>query len=270
MVYGLEVPHDHTFTAELERLQPGVAHINAGVPSTAPDAHLPAAQRWMERRRFDAVVLHLFVGNDLAEMDLPYPCCADGPLLRYDDGGAKLRCEQPRWAWALRDDTRYYAVMSPPPLPVRAVSDVSELARWVVVATVQVRDALRGRASPRPDRWEHIEAVLRALRDETTRRGVPLLLVVHPQRSALVAPYPRATEAWDVRARSLDAARRLGVPALDAWDLLADAIRRDGEQRWFASTERNDPHYSVDGHALVARWLGERIDAALAARPTAN
>ena len=38
---------DRTVTAELERLEPGVEHINAGIPGTAPDAYLAVLQRWL-------------------------------------------------------------------------------------------------------------------------------------------------------------------------------------------------------------------------------
>jgi len=49
-----------TFTADLERLEPGTQHINGGIPGTAPDAYLVVLRQWLALHNVDLAVMYIF------------------------------------------------------------------------------------------------------------------------------------------------------------------------------------------------------------------
>jgi lysophospholipase L1-like esterase len=261
MVYGLGVERGEAFPARLAALEPGVAHVNAGIPGLAPDAEWLLARRWLERARFDLVVLHLFTGNDIKEMDTAYPFCADGPLLDYDASPPRPRCPSPgrrfprsRLAWMLAH--------SPPPYALRALAGRSALASRSALGLLSLRARLFGEKGEEARAWAHLEAVLRAFRDDLAARRIPLVVDVLPLRDALEARDPSSTEAYATRTRMVEVARSLGIPVLDPWDALEDAVKREGSDRWFSTAMPHDLHFGPEGHALLARWLDERLPAA--------
>src|SRR5262249_12497842 len=125
MAFGFGLPRDQTFTAGLERLEPGVQHINAAIPGTAPDAYLAVMQSWLKTQPVDLVVMHIYEGNDLDGLDSRYPCCDWQSLLTYDAPDAALRCanatepdfKRAGWAWLRQHE--------PPPYLVRALVGTS-------------------------------------------------------------------------------------------------------------------------------------------------
>jgi len=252
MAFGFGLPRDATFTADLERLEPGVQHINAGIPGTAPDAYFAVLQRWIATQQIDLVVMHVFEGNDLDGLDSRYPCCNWQALLAYGPGGAALRCQQatqPDLGHAGFTWLRYH---TPPPYLVRALIGTSAAASYLGAALVSEPYFLMDQ--PLSTRLDHLEAILRSARDLLAARRIPFVVDVLPTRTWLE---DRAT--WQHYAPSIvDVAHRLDVPVLDPSDFLRDAIVH-GQPIFF---ERGDIHYNATGHTLLATWLHERLASA--------
>ncbi len=258
MVFGLGVDRGQAFPGVLESLEPGVAHINSGIPSLAPDAELLLLRRWVARTPLDQVVVHLFTGNDIKEMDAAYPFCADGPLLDYAPPSPRARCPEPDYRFA-RGHLRWMLEHSPPPYVLREIGGFSVLAERTVLALTALRERVMGHSRGDEVAWQHLERVLRAMRDELAARHIDLVVDVLPLRAALEAFDPTITEAYATRTRMVAMTRALGITVLDPWDVFQDAVRRDGAARWFARAMTHDLHFSPEGHALLARWLAERL-----------
>jgi hypothetical protein len=60
MVFGANVPHDQTFAADLEKLEPDTQHINGGISGMAPDEYLVVLRSWLARQPVDLAVMYLF------------------------------------------------------------------------------------------------------------------------------------------------------------------------------------------------------------------
>ena len=250
MVFGAGVEPDEAFPAVLGRLEPGVVHVNGGVNGTGPDYYYLLARSFLKGAGFQHVVVYLFPGNDLGDLDREYPACG-GPLLAYGPNGPLPRCElgdidPPRWG-------------DPPPYPMRVAARGSALVRhaWALWT---------GRRGVERPALTHLREVLRAMRQDVRAHGAELTAVLLPLRhdvevaAGRVAPGPTAaTEA--LREQFAEAVRQAGVLLLDPWDLVVDAVARDGSERWFAEQVPGDPHLSAEGHDLLARWLHERLPA---------
>jgi hypothetical protein len=254
MAFGFGVPRDQTFTAELERLEPGVQHINAGVPGTAPDAYLAELQQWLTTHEIDVVVMHVYEGNDLDGLDSLYPCCRWQPLLTYEDGTAALRCAhgtvpdfaRAGWTW-LRDH-------NPPPYLLRVWIGTSAAAAHIAAA--MSREPYMLTDQPLETRLAHLESILRSARDALAARRIRFVLDVVPTRTWL----EDGKEWQHYGPRILDVARRLDITALDGSEVLRDAAAH-GEKLFF---ENGDIHYNAAGHLLWGRWLHDQLRAVAA------
>jgi len=255
IAFGFGVPRDQTVTAELERLEPGVQHINAGIPGTAPDAYLAVLQRWVESHAIDVVVMHVYEGNDLDGLDGRYPCCRWQPLLTYDDGTAALRCAhgtvpdfgRAGWAW-LRDH-------NPPPYLLRVWIGTSAAAAYIAAA--MARESYMLADQPLEIRLAHLESILRSARDALAARRIRFVLDVVPARSWL----EDGKEWQHYGPRILDVARRLDIAALDGSEVLRDAAHR--QELFF---ENGDIHFNATGHLVWARWLHDHLGVAAPGR----
>jgi hypothetical protein len=245
IAYGFGLPRNQTVTAELERLEPGVEHINAAIPGTAPDAYLAVLQRWLASYDVDALVMHVYEGNDLDGLDSRYPCCGWQPLLAYDNDTAALRCAhgtvpdfaRAGWAW-LRDH-------NPPPYLLRALVGTSAAAAHIAAA--MARESYRLADQPLETRLAHLESILRSAGDLLAARRIPFVVDVVPARS-----WVEDGLQWQhYGPRILDVARRLGITALDGSEAFRDAAAH-GQKLFF---ENGDIHFNASGHGLWARWL---------------
>jgi hypothetical protein len=212
----------------------------------------------MDRLPVSLVVLHLFM-NDVVEIDEGMPCCKDGPLLEYVDGEPRERCPVPTFADGFGETFRWMLHNSPAPYPLRVATGISDLARHVDIAFMARVSAIKyNDGLPIEQKWRHFEAVLRALRDETRHRGVPLVAVILPVRQSLEAGDPTHSEGFTVNARMRAVCEQLGIPVLDPSDEFATLVRRDGAARYFIGPD--DIHFAVDGHVALADWLGPRLE----------
>jgi hypothetical protein len=246
MVFGLGVARGETFTAALETLEPTTEHVNAGIPGLAPDAYLAVLEAWIARQRFDAVTMYLFEGNDLRDLDGPYPCCGFATLLAYDDTAPHLRCAMPTPFDVTASGFEWIRYNSPPPYLLRTLVDDSAAAAHVAAALVNVgqRYSLTS-TSTVAEQWEHLAAILGAARDELARRGTAFRVVIFPNDAESMGGESRE------HVELVGLVTRLGIPLLDATAVLRAALATHREifNRPF------DPHFNPAGHRLIAEWI---------------
>jgi hypothetical protein len=248
MAFGFGLARGETFTAELDRLQSGVQHINAAIPGTAPDAYLALLDSWIEAHRIDAVVMHVYEGNDLDGLDSVYPCCDWQSLLVYGGDGAALRCRQPTQPALGRAGFTWLRYHTPPPYLLRAAIGSSSAAAHIAAA--MNREPYFLFEQPFATRLGHLEQILRTARATLEARGIAFAVHVLPARSWL-----EASETWQRHGPSIvEAAQRAGVSALDTSDVLRTAVA-GGQSLFF---ENRDIHFNANGHRLLAKWLHER------------
>src|SRR5439155_1668798 len=235
-IWGAGVQPTDTFPARLAALEPESLHVNAGVPAIGPDGYLALARRWLPVLRPELVVVSLFAGNDLIELDSPYPCCEWGPLLAYDGPAPSLRCPTARGLESRSLALEWLRSTSPPPYLLRTTAAVSAFSAYATAAFMQPE-----RHAPTIGEdvtLAHLGSIVAALRDESRTQGAELAVVVLPLRASLASPSPRATVGFQTGASMVDIARRQHVLVLDAWDLLEAESRARGAGRARAHTPR--------------------------------
>lgn len=263
MTFGAGVDEAEAFPALLGAREPGVAHLNFGVPNVGTDYEYLLAGAVLARRPVGSVVVHFFVGNDAYDVDAPYECCDDGPLLDYAGDGARARCPSPRW----RIGRRTRLATSPAPYPLRVATSFSATASWLVHlwpafahAVVPPPHFVSSEADASDEGFRHLEAILARWRDDAAALGVPFTLVLLPHRDGLERPDFASRPPHRTRTRVTAIASRLGIRVLDAWEPFAAAVARDGAARWFlVKNGRPDIHFTSEGHRLLADWLVARL-----------
>jgi len=94
------------------------------------------------------------------------------------------------------------------------------------------------------------------MRDALAARGTAFAITLLPVRQALEAPGSPEPPAQQTRRRMHALTAQLGIRTLDAWDLFAAAVQRDGAARYFRP---QDIHFTAQGHRLVADWLATQL-----------
>lgn len=247
---GAGVPMERSFPELLSARQPRVAHVNAAYGGTGPDFHLLVARTWMERVRYDLVVL-VSSGNDPGDMENRYLCCPGGPLLTYPpDGPPRARCATPTRAFGVADLLRF----SPAPYPLRVASGLSRAAGYLCAL-------LAGRVgNPERAGSQTYERALGALIDEVRSRGVPLVFVQHYGRSVLEEDSRGGRRPGAVPAPPLVTER--GVPILDLATAYRDAAAGSAEPLFLDVV-----HLSERGHVVAADFLERALAPWLPAQP---
>jgi hypothetical protein len=248
MVFGPSVEDDAKFTSLLGKEDAPNRHVNAGFASTGPDFDLLLLRQWLPRVRPDLVVLYLFPANDLDDLALDYPWCNDGPLADYDDpGGPRSRCPD-----GPSVSTRRYLDI---PYVIRVTADFSVLSRHV--CGLIWRLGHYGSSGTSGTLWKRLEANLVAIRAQAAQDGSRLVAVVLPQRRELEGRAGEIPQAD--RAGFFDVLARVGIPALDPWDVLSEAVRQQGSDALFVNEPPGDCHFGPAGHRLMADWLRSRL-----------
>jgi hypothetical protein len=249
---GVGVEPPHWFTTLLAQAQPEVAHINAGYSGSGTDFHYLLIASWLDRMRFDLVVLHMF-DNDLNDMSAHYLCCPDGPLLDYSGPVPAARCP------TARATPQRLAVLrhSPAPYAIRVATAVSRLAAHLTLRLGGTPTSADNFALA--DQARVLERIATVTRAHGTRFAVVRLPAEY--EADLSGPAPTATPPAQAAAL-----RALGVPLLDpAPDLFAAAPSGD-VSRWYIGDRT---HYNEAGHRYIADWLAPRLRAILDAPPLA-
>jgi lysophospholipase L1-like esterase len=252
MVYGLGVARSETFVAQMAAAEPGVAHYNAGVPGTSADLQYAVARAWLPRLHPKLVLHHVFLGNDLDELDRPYPCTR-GPALAWHDGVPQLQPVAVADAPARESRLQWWVSRSPPPYVLRELATVSHVAAlslrpflWLAAPTA---------AGDETTAWNRLMAVIEAERRWVEAGGARFVVVLQPVRRALLDAQAGQAAAAVHRRAALQRLAQMGVEFVDPWPAFAEAVRRDGEGPWFNHDAPDDPHLSPRGHALLARLL---------------
>ena len=282
IVQGFGAPIEARFTTLLDAMDPSVQHITRGACGAGPDGYLAMVEHWVPAQRPDLVVVYLFTGNDLHNMDLPWECSNGGPLLAYGPFGAHLRFAHPAWrlsGWRA-------LASSPAPYVTRVFASRSRAAAWLTVLFARasgaidrlhpVTDRERGEDSPRS--WQHLSLSLAAIRDRLSAAHTRLLVVVVPHRETLelalgipvtvTVHWPERSAALAAHRRFVETARALDLDTLAGWDVVHAACVREGVRPWFLNAIQGDPHFSPAGHALFARWLAAQLAARGFGHPT--
>lgn len=243
---------DTAFPQQLARSQPHVDHVNVGISQTSADCHLRLVTAIPPDVHVDHVMLYMFTGNDIVDMDIPYPSTGLKPALTYEDGVAR---PNPR-AQGNRFSVYDTLTRSPPPYALRVATGVSLTAghvagRWYELASRLSRGRPLGvEGGPGTDeQWLHHRLALAAIQTQLASRNIGLTAVVLPYRADLIAG-DRSRQDRFV-AQSTD----LGIDTLDAWGPLDDLIRSQGEEKVFVPRYRDDVHFDEAGHDALSRWL---------------
>jgi lysophospholipase L1-like esterase len=252
MTWGVGANADETFPALLGAADPETLVVNAAASAIGPDGYLVLMRQWLPLLEPDLVVFGLFDGNDLTEIDAPYPCCGDQPLLAYGPGGPRLRCPKASVAEAALGVRAYLA--SPPPYLLRVLAGSSAMASLAAAGfagltrgTIGEGDAVGAAA--------HLEIILRAARDEVAQKNGTFAVVLLPTRADLEEGNPTARHFRGYGLQMAEVARRLGILVLDPWGAFQAAVRDRGSSALFADVI----HLGPAGHRLLASWLRERL-----------
>lgn len=267
MVFGTRVEGHEAFVNELEHIDPGVAHVNFGVPYSSTDAQYMALMTWIDQVHPARVILHFYAGNDIKEMDRSYPCCELSPFLQFSNGVATPRCKTPRW----RFDAPTLIAEAPPPYVLRLLTSFSWSARHSMEAFEMASAALSGQRLEKPpiaeaEAWEHLEIILRTLQEELRARQVDFRLVVLPDRTLAESPHPDQEATNRIREQALALAVKLHIPAIDPLPFLRETVAREGSAKIYVTPPAFEIHLNAEGHRRYAHWLLDQLGPALAGK----
>jgi hypothetical protein len=253
MVQGTTLGLTHTFVAELDRLDTGRSHVNAGVDGTGPDHYFLLIQNWIKQVQVDTVVLHLFPANDLMELDQGQRSCRGESLLTYGEGGVQVRCPEP--------DARVPFWLAPAfaqaPYGLRLLGHHSAAARQLQEALLRMQKAMVSPSGSLAS--EHLGLVLQALGNSLSERGIHLVVTVLPFRGQLEAPDAQPESVRTDWTETLATSRKLGLRTLDLESHFQSLVDDRGAEEFFLNEIPGDIHWSKAGHAEAARWLLPKI-----------
>jgi hypothetical protein len=153
---------------------------------------------------------------------------------------------------------------SPPPYPLRVATGWSYAARHAAAAFSRFvlpldlpGGFIRGEGEGTEQGWDHFARIVARMRDELRARDIELIVDLLPNRGALESADPPATSSYRTRRRAKEITSRLGIRTLDAWDLFAEALQRNGSRRYFR--DEHDIHFTPEGHRLLADWLAAQL-----------
>jgi hypothetical protein len=214
LTFGSGVGETEAFPALLDERATGARHVNFGVWAVGTDFEYLLMEKILAEQTPAMVVLHVYAGNDISDIDRPYECCDGGPLLTYETGVPRARCSTPRWGISLASR----AGRSPPPFPLRVATAYSYAARHAAARFSRLVfrfDAppnfigVEGEASE--EGWEHFTAILARMRDELRRRGIPFVVDILPSRWALDSTIPPEAPSYRSGRRIAAIAADLGI-----------------------------------------------------------
>lgn len=249
MVYGANAARDQVFTVNLEKLEPTVQHINAGISGMAPDDYLVVLRSWLARQKIDQAVMYLFAGNDMVGMDAPHPCSDWQPILDYAGDRALMRFpDAPHSERGI--GLQWLVINSPLPYLIRVAIVAGSHAAAFVGASLEWWRWQVTRKAPETQ-FQHLRAILKSARDELAAKQIAFVVVVLPM-SGDIGVSGGATELLSRWTREI--AHEIGLPMLDAAEVIRAALAR-GER----PIQSDRVHLTEEGHALIARWLHENL-----------
>ncbi len=143
----------------------------------------------------------------------------------------------------------------PPPYLARVLIRHSAAARWIAAASVLLPRRLDYAQTDPAVKIAHLEAVLRAARDELRAHHIPFVVVLFDEQTdTLSGSNHDELHPLNIIRATLE---RLDVPTLETLPFLHEALR-DGADLYL-----DQGHLNVAGHALIASWLDDQLPRAL-------
>ncbi|MGB0591991.1 MAG: hypothetical protein ACPGU1_20105 [Myxococcota bacterium] len=257
MVEGNEVAPAERFTAMIDAHDEARVHLNVGFSGTGPDHHLRVLKAWWPVVKPAAVVLYLYPGNDLLDLDRAYACCDHGALL---DHALDSRCEAPQWSFPLGA----LLARSPAPYPLRAASSHSAFFAHLSAGFSRLVHGLEPRlgdeagSTEAEGAWERYSAVIVAIERFVAARGAALNVVLLPTRAAL-EPEGEANHALGVGDRMAEVLRLAQIPGLDARPMFRGLGRGGSYAHLFSDQGAWNEHLGPQGHQALSNWLQGRL-----------
>ncbi|MBL9079090.1 MAG: hypothetical protein JNL08_16420 [Planctomycetes bacterium] len=268
------VPHAYHYTTVAERELDGTAVWNVGWAGLGPAEYHHLLTTVVLPRRPDAVLVALFLGNDLAET--PPWSGLDRVLADWFDRGNVLLCEVPRRIARLLGPgvdaglVRLGNLAAAEPWlhdPAREPGTFTEAA-FLELELARARVA----CDPAP-RLPALLAELRAMQARCA--DVPFALLLIPDEcmvedalwGRLAAAWPAGAappQRWGLRDRLVAFCAEAGLPCLDLTEVLRkEAPLADGDRHLYL---RRDTHWNVRGNAAAGAALVPFARALLARR----
>ena len=270
---AFQVEYPETMTARLEArltddLDSAVAVVNAGVNDWSPNHYLLEARRELGRRRYDAVLVFLFLGNDLVSrrIDSFPPRQRKGRPLRLP-----ARLDRRELIDALIYPA-YLSLRSRSHLTVLVRDRMSPVLRRLGVTRADFPPALL-RSEARSPVWRLTASICADIARFAESRGSPSLFVLIPFDYHVDA---RQAEAY-ARGAGIDPslidpdqpARILGR-TMEEMGLSVIDLRPDLRRAWRAGSRlygRVDRHFTARGHEVAAAAIYPSLRALLASSP---
>jgi lysophospholipase L1-like esterase len=247
--YGAGVGDEETFCARLEREEPRLEVVNAGVQGYCTAQHVVALERRAAPLAPDAALVVLFwndVQGSFEATDLGFSLGADG---------------------ALRHVPPDESVPPPPPRPRstshRLLLRHSYLYRFTSdrLRVALTRAGVTGRLLALEDEgpaWALHDALLGELARRARRLGIPLVVAILPDQ-VQVEPGARVSglepRHVEVQARMSASAAAHGIPLVDLLPGLVEERKAAGAPLYYAW----DRHLNARGHAALARLLAPAL-----------
>jgi len=262
--FGLGVSERETFVSRLSELDPGSRYVNLGVPGYSTDQEVLLMRRELGRWSPRHVLLVVYLGNDLLDIQRPFPAQADHGKPYFSLVNERLVLnnvpvpKSPKPLRASRADLA--ALLLPGDDSARG-----PMVRWLRSLELTRRLGLGLTVAPADDaffdaRLGEALALFRALivvaRDGVASGGIGMTLVLIPGQVYVARPDGHSARYQDyLRRKLLDIGAELGVPVVDA----ALALRKAHERGESDLYHPNEGHLSPRGHRLVARVLADHF-----------
>ncbi len=251
MLFGSGVERADALPAQLAKLLPQVAHLNAGVPGTSIDIELALLLRVLKASSPSAVVLYVMPGNDVDEVETPVESCNNALPLDVKGASPQLRCTEA--VWPSRPWSALF-LQSRLPLPIAGLTDVSWTARqlvWLQHLALEPPKAHDPQPTGDVDAYRRYLAVLAA---HLRSAHIPLQLVVMPLRRSAYGAHTEARRAQIHRVlQGLQLPFLDMQPAVDAW------VQSHGEAAIFLTQPPGDIHLSAKGLTQLAIFLAPQL-----------
>ena len=263
--YGTGVENDEAYPAVLERLDPSLQVINAGVPGYGPDKQLLLLRETIGTWSPDLVVLAFFWNDlfDARQAEYNRPVLRDGKVHFVPPEPASPEHPAFRVFNARKEKrARRYAIVPVESRLYRFVSDRTKLLRYAIQARLggEERRALPRAFAPGEEdaAWPLCYALLREIAQVARTGGARFALLVVPDQVQVepdVSVYAIPDALWKVQERIAAFAAREGIALIDPLDAMRARRQRDGRPLY----HRRDRHLNPEGH----RHMGELLLAGL-------
>ena len=265
------VPHARHYTTVAERQLGDVELWNVGWPAMGPAEYRAMLEQFVLPRDPDAVVVSVFLGNDLLESAAW--TATEAALARWFDRGNLLLCELPR---------RMVRVFAAPRATesLGAGGNFADVQQWIddplrepstmsdeMFLRIETERAVAN-SEPSGPRWDSLVRELLAMRAACGARpfGIALIpdesMVEDELFERVVAAHGAPLRRHALRERLIAWCEEQGIACLDFWPLLRDATPwpADGARHLYLL---RDTHWNARGNEVAGRALATFVAARL-------